>query len=76
MDVQMPEMDGYAATRVIRATPALTDTRVIAMTANAMAEDRRLCIEAGMNDFEPKPIDPDHMYMTLAKWLPTRPANG
>jgi CheY-like chemotaxis protein len=76
MDVQMPEMDGYAATRVIRATPALTGTRVIAMTANAMAEDRRLCIEAGMNDFEPKPIDPDHMYVTLAKWLPAHSANG
>jgi CheY-like chemotaxis protein len=76
MDVQMPEMDGYAATRVIRATPTLAETRVIAMTANAMAEDRRQCIEAGMNDFEPKPIDPDHMYLTLAKWLPTRPTTG
>ena len=72
MDVQMPEMDGYAATRRIRATPALRDLRIIAMTANAMAEDRRLCAEAGMNDFETKPIDPDRLYVTLAKWLPAR----
>jgi CheY-like chemotaxis protein len=40
------------------------------MTANAMAEDRRRCMEAGMDDFVPKPIDPDQMYLTLAKWLP------
>ena len=72
MDVQMPEMDGYEATRRIRATPALAGHRVIAMTANAMAEDRRRCIEAGMDDFVPKPIDPDQMYLTLARWLPTR----
>jgi CheY-like chemotaxis protein len=75
MDVQMPEMDGYAATRQIRATRTLMNTGIIAMTANAMAEDRRLCVEAGMNDFVPKPIDPDHMYLTLAKWLRPPSAN-
>ena len=74
MDVQMPEMDGYESTRRIRATPALAGQRIIAMTANAMAEDRRLCAEAGMDDFESKPIDPEHMFLTLARWLPsTRP---
>ena len=72
MDVQMPEMDGYEATRRIRATPAHAGQRIIAMTANAMAEDRRRCLEAGMNDFVPKPIDPDLMYLTLARWLPAR----
>ena len=71
MDVQMPELDGYEATRRIRATPALAGQRIIAMTANAMVEDRRRCVEAGMDDFETKPIDPDRLYLTLAKWLPT-----
>jgi two-component system sensor histidine kinase/response regulator len=42
------------------------------MTANAMAADRERCLEAGMNDFETKPIDADHLYQTLVKWLPER----
>ncbi|HEY7987173.1 MAG TPA: response regulator, partial [Methylophilaceae bacterium] len=70
MDIQMPEMDGYEATRRIRATPELTGQRVIAMTANAMAEDRRRCLSAGMDDFITKPIDPNALYVTLANWLP------
>jgi two-component system sensor histidine kinase/response regulator len=70
MDVQMPIMDGYEATRKIRATPALKGLCVIAMTANAMAEDRQLCLDAGMDDFETKPIDPTHLYQTVSKWLP------
>ncbi|MFT7245759.1 MAG: CheY-like chemotaxis protein [Candidatus Azotimanducaceae bacterium] len=44
----------------------------MAMTANAMVEDSERCIQAGMNDFVPKPIDVDHLYQTLAKWLPDR----
>jgi signal transduction histidine kinase/CheY-like chemotaxis protein/HPt (histidine-containing phosphotransfer) domain-containing protein len=70
MDMQMPIMDGYEATRRIRATPALANQCIIAMTANAMAEDKRRCLEAGMDDFETKPIDADHLYQTLVKWLP------
>jgi two-component system sensor histidine kinase/response regulator len=67
-------MDGYEATRQIRATPALAGQCVIAMTANAMAEDRERCLESGMDDFVTKPIDADHLYQTLAKWLPdTKP---
>jgi PAS domain S-box-containing protein len=72
MDVQMPEMDGYEATRKIRATPRLTGQKVIAMTANAMAEDRENCLASGMNDFITKPIDPDLMVLVLAKWMPER----
>ncbi len=70
MDVQMPVMDGLEATRRIRATPGLAGQRVIAMTANVTVEDRARCLEAGMDDFETKPIDPAHLYLTLAKWLP------
>ncbi len=72
MDVQMPEMDGYEATRKIRATPRLDGQKVIAMTANAMAEDRERCLASGMDDFITKPIDPDLMVLLLAKWLPER----
>ena len=76
MDVQMPEMDGLEATRRIRATPALAGAYIVAMTANATADDRERCTDAGMDDFETKPIDPDRMYLTLAKWLGTRSRNG
>ena len=70
MDVQMPVMDGYEATRQIRATPELAGQCVIAVTASAMAEDKRRCLEAGMDDVETKPMDADHLYQTMAKWLP------
>jgi two-component system sensor histidine kinase/response regulator len=74
MDVQMPVMDGYEATRQIRATPALAGQCVIAMTANVMAEDRMRCLKAGMDDFLTKPIYEAILYQTLAKWLPdTKP---
>ncbi len=72
MDLQMPIMDGYEATRQIRATPELADLCVIAMTANAMADDRARCLAAGMNDFETKPIDTERLFRTLIKWLPER----
>jgi len=72
MDVQMPEMDGYEATRKIRATSRLAGQKVIAMTANAMAEDRERCLASGMDDFISKPIDPDQIVLVLAKWLPDR----
>jgi signal transduction histidine kinase/CheY-like chemotaxis protein len=69
MDVQMPEMDGFEATRRLRAIPAFATLPIIAMTANAMAEDRQRCLAAGMDDFETKPIDPDRLYLTLARWV-------
>ncbi|MFG1245165.1 response regulator [Xanthobacter flavus] len=70
MDVQMPEMDGIEATRLIRADPQLSAIPVIAMTAHAMAEERKRCIEAGMVDHIAKPIEPHVMFQTLLRWLP------
>jgi two-component system, sensor histidine kinase and response regulator len=70
MDIQMPEMDGYEATRVIRGKTSQIQPPIIAMTANAMAGDRELCIAAGMDDHVPKPIEPDHLFETLVKWIP------
>ena len=70
MDVQMPHMDGMEATRNIRRLPAHTHTPVIAMTANAFAEDRAAALAAGMNDHVPKPVDPALLSQVLATWLP------
>jgi len=72
MDIQMPEMDGLEATRIIRADPDMAGTPVIAITANATSEDRERCLAAGMDDFIGKPFKPHVFYATLAKWLPVR----
>ncbi len=69
MDVQMPVMDGLAATRQIRATPTLASNIIIALTANAGIEDQERCRVAGMDDFISKPISPKQLYATLAKYL-------
>jgi CheY-like chemotaxis protein len=69
MDVQMPVMDGYEATRTIRSNPRFRDLPIIAMTAHAMAKDREEALKAGMNDHLSKPIDPDALYRTLGKWV-------
>ena len=74
MDVQMPLMDGLEATRRIRADPALAATRVLAMTATATKDDRERCLQAGMDDFIAKPIQPALMYQKIASWLPERDA--
>ena len=69
MDMQMPVMDGLTATREIRRLPALADLPIIAMTANAMSEDRQRCLDAGMNDHIAKPIDPRLLAETLQRWI-------
>jgi PAS domain S-box-containing protein len=68
MDLQMPEMDGLTATRLIRAQPQLQPLPIIAMTAHALVEERQRCLDAGMNDHVSKPIDPDALFTTLMRW--------
>ena len=73
MDCQMPEMDGYEATKCIRngeAGACYQSVHIIAMTANAMMGDREKCLDVGMNDYISKPISQDSLKKTLLKWLP------
>ncbi|GGP28202.1 response regulator [Silvimonas amylolytica] len=68
MDMQMPVMDGVAATQELRRLGYRQP--IVAMTANAMAADRQLCLDAGMNDHLAKPIDPGALWQVLRRWLP------
>ncbi|PKO91390.1 MAG: histidine kinase [Betaproteobacteria bacterium HGW-Betaproteobacteria-10] len=69
MDMQMPELDGLAATQAIRRLAGYALTPIIAMTANAFEEDRKACLAAGMNDHVAKPASPETLYAVLLKWL-------
>ena len=70
MDIQMPKMDGYEATRLIRAVrPVEEHIPIIAMTANAFDEDRKLAIDAGMDDYLAKPIDIDNLFRVMNKYI-------
>jgi two-component system sensor histidine kinase/response regulator len=72
MDMQMPVMDGLAATRAIRLKPQFRSLPIIAMTANVMESDREKCSEAGMNDHLAKPIDPQALFAALLRWIKPR----
>ncbi|MEW6164678.1 MAG: ATP-binding protein [Pseudomonadota bacterium] len=73
MDMQMPNLDGLDATRSIRALPNHARVPILAMTANAFAEDKARCLAAGMDDFISKPARPDALYGMILKWLASRP---
>ena len=72
MDMQMPKLNGLDATQEIRQLPGYRDTPIIAMTANAFAEDKAQCVAAGMNDFLIKPFNPDELFATLLRSLSRR----
>ncbi|GAA4160101.1 hypothetical protein GCM10022217_23670 [Chryseobacterium ginsenosidimutans] len=67
MDMMMPEMDGYEAIRIIRNTPSISTVPVIAVTAQAMPEDRQKCLDAGAQDYISKPIDVDQLINAIEK---------
>ncbi|MBF0611197.1 MAG: response regulator, partial [Magnetococcales bacterium] len=75
MDLQMPDMDGFEATRIIRREEAWKNLPIIAMTAAAMTQDRKRCLDAGMNEHVAKPIEPERLAEVLKQWLPA-PAKG
>ena len=73
MDIQMPVMDGLAATKLIRENPLLGKIPIIALTAHALISDKQRCIDAGMNDYVSKPIDLELLLSTLERWIqPTK----
>ena len=74
MDMQMPNVNGINASIAIRNGESRNRaTPILAMTANAFAEDRSACLKAGMNDHISKPVVPEHLYSTLLKWLKVKP---
>jgi two-component system sensor histidine kinase/response regulator len=75
MDIQMPVMDGLAATRLIRADRRFQKLPIVAMTAHAMIGDYRRSLDAGMNDHLTKPIDPARLTEALLKWISATPAH-
>jgi signal transduction histidine kinase len=75
MDMQMPNLNGLDATRLIRSDSLNVETPILAMTANAFEEDRQSCFDVGMNDFVAKPVVPEALYETILRWLSRPTAN-
>ena len=69
MDMQMPMLNGVDAAQAIRADSLNTGTPILAITANAFAEDRARCLDAGMNDHIAKPIEPERLFQSILNWL-------
>jgi CheY-like chemotaxis protein len=76
MDCQLPELDGFEATRRIRQKLAARPLPIISLTANASTQDRADCMAAGMDDFLTKPVRVELLAATLQKWLPTAQARA
>jgi CheY-like chemotaxis protein/HPt (histidine-containing phosphotransfer) domain-containing protein len=73
MDIQMPEMDGYQASRTIRRDPRHRELPIIAMTAHALKGDREKCLDAGMNDYVTKPVNSEELLAVLSQWMSPEP---
>ena len=69
MDIMMPEMDGYQTTRAIRELPQFRELPIIALTAKAMKDDRRKCLDAGASDYIAKPVQGEQLRSLLRVWL-------
>jgi two-component system, cell cycle response regulator DivK len=76
LDIQLPQMDGYAVARVLRQNAALKDVPIVAVTSYAMVGDRERILEAGCNDYIEKPINPDTFRSQIETYVKARPASG
>ncbi len=76
MDMQMPVLDGFAATRLVRSDLKLLDLPVIAFSAGVLPEEQRRMFDAGVNDFVPKPVELDQLCLVLVRWIGPIPAAG
>jgi CheY-like chemotaxis protein len=72
MDIMMPGMDGYAAIRAIRAMERFTAIPIIAVTGKVVPGERQRCLDAGANDYVPKPVDTLELLTAVGPWLPVR----
>jgi CheY-like chemotaxis protein len=77
MDIMMPFMDGYATTRAIRAIPRFKNLAIVAVTGKVMPGERQRCLDAGANDYVPKPVDTDELVAAIGPWLASsNPSTG